>query len=1245
MVKAASVARDRGFVYFRRREAPPLSRLRAMGEAEEQVPALSFIESGAVFTFGKCKFAENVPSKFWFKNDKPLHISCGDEHTSVVTENGKLYMFGSNNWGQLGFGSKNAVNKPTCVKALKPEKVKLAACGRNHTLICTEQGNVYAAGGNSEGQLGLGDTEERSTFHLISFFTKQHKIKQLAAGSYTSAVLTEDGQLVMWGDNSEGQIGLGDKAYVSVPHQVDIGKPVSCISCGYYHSALITQDGELYTFGEPENGKLGLSPKQLKNHKLPQLVSGISGKVSKVACGGGHTVVLAEGDVYTFGLGQYGQLGHGTFVFETSEPKTVDHLGKHKICHIACGENHTALITENGLMYTFGDGRHGKLGLGEENYTNQFVPTLCSNFLRFIVHSVACGGCHMLVFASPRHKESDKRHTTDQNEHSLSKIFTEIGEDTLEIETFHRTLSARVRRREKEKSPEQFNRLVRTLPPLGESFLKPASNGISATVPLGISRANHSESQTAEREKEAESAFDYETGDKKEENSGTDESSTEDDSDENEGRTLGDTTDVLNMTHVMRLNPSDQTLELAPIQKDKKKNKNAKVNIDGKGGLKKSDLSQVQKGLKSDETSSEVEPTHSECLGEDHTTEKSSYDAFVRKIKAGKNYTKTKSEQSIAVSAMKCDTQQTLIKEFKGMKRKEVGEINSRLTQQEIPLSLSRDDRTDTLFVDHQEEKAKAKAMKPDKCGTIYVEATESKKQQSELKHKEKIMKQIAVTVSSSSSEETSNGSAKYVLQINQYNYENMSQSEMKIKNRNIQQDEKQYAYKKRGHFEDTSEQEEIDKRMNIEEKSDKDVQTEDNMESKEGSEKSEMVVEEAEGEEQDEKVSEKESEGDGGENVISENHKEDVIVAMDRDEEDQLQSDAENRAKLEDGLEGNHQVRSPEEKNDTDAEQEENEEEALEEVEKEGKSENIPEGTFVDGIVEEEQEKHSWEKEQEKVNEEEKEESYEESRDGKEEVGEGKGDGKEQKAEEKESEKENEEGEEEEGEGMEEEENMEEEGIEEEEDEEEDETEEEAEAEEEGVEEEEEEVGEMMEEEEEVEEEEEEEEGVEEDEEEQKSVEEEEIEEEEEAEEEEEEEAEEEEEEEAEEEEEEEEDLEEEGKEEENEEEMENKSVEESERGEEEEEEEEDEDEVKKKDSQEEGEDEHEEEEEEEEKVGRKAKGHKQQDNNKSRKLETNGKIKIPKQKVTSKQHAVNGLQHSQQFWNNVLPHYLTLK
>ncbi|NXL84619.1 RPGR regulator, partial [Alectura lathami] len=517
-------------------------------------------ESGAVFTFGKSNFAENTPSKFWFKNDKPVHISCGDEHTAVVTGNGKLYMFGSNNWGQLGLGSKTTVSKPTCVKALKPEKTKLAVCGRNHTLVYTEKGNVYAAGGNSEGQLGLGDTEERTTFHLISFFTDQHKIKQLAAGSYTSAAVTEDGQLFVWGDNSEGQIGLADKAYVCVPCQVDVGKPVSSVSCGYYHSALITGDGELYTFGEAENGKLGLLPEQLKNNRVPQPVLGIMEKVNKVACGGEHTVVLTETDVYTFGLGQYGQLGHGTLLFETSVPKSVKHLKRRKIRNITCGENHTAVIAENGLMFTFGDGRHGKLGLGEENFANQFDPALCSNFLSFTVLLVACGGCHMLVFATPRPKESEEILFEDLYESRLIATVSKLSGDSLVTNTLQLT-SARMRRRERERSPEQFTQMARTLPPLGEHFLKSPLHVTSNTSPPCFLATSFPKAEPAEerrREKEGNHQKDE-----------PDEGSTEDSDTENNYRNLGDTTDILNMTHVMKLNSSDQSLKLSPIQKQK----------------------------------------------------------------------------------------------------------------------------------------------------------------------------------------------------------------------------------------------------------------------------------------------------------------------------------------------------------------------------------------------------------------------------------------------------------------------------------------------------------------------------------------------------------------------------------------------------------------------------------------------------------------------------------------------------
>ncbi|NXH20532.1 RPGR regulator, partial [Bucco capensis] len=512
-------------------------------------------ESGAVFTFGKSKFAEDIPSKFWFKNDKPVLISCGDEHTAIVTGNGKLYMFGSNNWGQLGLGSKNTVSKPTCVKALKPEKPKLAVCGRNHTLVYTEKGNVYAAGGNSEGQLGLGDTEERTTFHVISFFTKQHKIKQLAAGSYTSAAVTEDGQLFVWGDNSEGQLGLADEACVSIPCQVDVGKPVSFVSCGYYHSALITGDGELYTFGEPENGKLGLLPEQLKNNRVPQPVLGIMEKVNKVACGGEHTVVLTETDVYTFGLGQYGQLGHGTFLFETSLPKSVKHLRRHKICNITCGESHTAVIAENGLMFTFGDGRHGKLGLGQENFTNHFEPTLCYNFLRFTVLLVACGGCHMLVFAAPRPKGSEEVLLEDLSEGSVTATLCELSGDLVLTKPWQLT-AARLRRRERERSPEQLIRMTQTLPPLGGSFWRCSLPVPSHTSPLSSSArlpkagpVRKGKNHQKEEPGEGSAAGDSEN--------------------ENHDRNLGDTTDILNMTHAMTLNPSDQSLELSPLQKQK----------------------------------------------------------------------------------------------------------------------------------------------------------------------------------------------------------------------------------------------------------------------------------------------------------------------------------------------------------------------------------------------------------------------------------------------------------------------------------------------------------------------------------------------------------------------------------------------------------------------------------------------------------------------------------------------------
>ncbi|XP_047195147.1 X-linked retinitis pigmentosa GTPase regulator isoform X3 [Hippoglossus stenolepis] len=590
------------------------------GEAEDEIP-----ESGAVFTFGKSKFADNVPSKFWLKNDVPLKIACGDEHTALITENGKLFMFGSNNWGQLGLGSKLTVNKPTCVKALKSEKVQHVACGRNHTLICTAQGKVYTSGGNSEGQLGLGDCEERTAFQRVHFLDSHGPIKMLAAGSNTSAALTESGKLFMWGDNAEGQIGLGKESHATSPQEVSVGQPISWVSCGYYHSALVTVDGDLYTFGERDSGKLGLGTGQLPRHRVPQVVKSIKEPVTQVACGGGHTVALTEDDVYTFGLGQFGQLGHGTFTFECRMPHLVEHFRKGRVRHVACGENHTALVTDGGLLYTFGDGRHGKLGLGEENFTNQFKPTLCPRFLKYNVQAAVCGGCHMVVLAQPRDQTcSDVTlEEDDVTEVYLERPYVELLGDTGDSSTLQRSLSARVRRRERERSPEQFGTMFRTLPAMTPGYLHPPLPVSSHTIPPRLPELTHRKVLNgAHRHGSTGSNHQAQTG-------GDTDSLVESLTDTDSVKGLGETTDFLNMTHVMKMDPSDKTLTLSPVQKDltnpfKTRSKGEEEEDEEKegdgGNVQDDEVEEVEEEEEND-TSAETEEPSSQSL--EDLTEKS----------------------------------------------------------------------------------------------------------------------------------------------------------------------------------------------------------------------------------------------------------------------------------------------------------------------------------------------------------------------------------------------------------------------------------------------------------------------------------------------------------------------------------------------------------------------------------------------------------------------------------------------
>ncbi|XP_043257878.1 X-linked retinitis pigmentosa GTPase regulator-like [Colletes gigas] len=364
-------------------------------------------ETGAVFTIGRSRFADNIASHFFIRRDPVVFITCGDEHSAVICQTGRLFVFGSNDWGQLGLGHKNHISKPSCVKILKPQKVTHVACGRAHTLICTGAQKLFTCGSDQEGQLGRGTSAigdyASSPVLVYDSGLAGAKIVQVAAGSYHSLALTDDGVVLAWGSNLEGQLGLPDiSGLVNKPTKVHITEPVKQISAGYYHSAFLTESGLVYVCGESESGKLGIDAK-FSSQAAPKQMQ-LPCPAMHVACGGHHTLILAEnGNLYCTGNNSSGQLGLGINVTELFTPKLLPRgaLQNETITRIACGESHTAIVTESGKLFTCGDGRHGKLGL-EENENNVHELTFAPRYKEVFVTNVACGGCHTILVAQRR---------------------------------------------------------------------------------------------------------------------------------------------------------------------------------------------------------------------------------------------------------------------------------------------------------------------------------------------------------------------------------------------------------------------------------------------------------------------------------------------------------------------------------------------------------------------------------------------------------------------------------------------------------------------------------------------------------------------------------------------------------------------------------------------------------------------------------------------------------------------------
>nr|XP_020140155.1 E3 ISG15--protein ligase HERC5-like isoform X1 [Microcebus murinus] len=212
------------------------------------------------------------------------------------------------------------------IKLGKKMKIHSMDQGTEHLVILSSDGKLFE----------YNYSIEHARFQSI---LREKNIIQITCGDYHSLALSKGGELFAWGQNLHGQLGLGSTfPSTPTPQMVDrlAGVPLVQISAGEAHSMALSMSGNIYSWGNNEFGQLGLG--HTENKDSPSLIEALDNqKVEFLTCGGFHTALLTkDGLVFTFGAGQYGQLGHGSTQNEL-RPRLVTELTGKRVTQIACG--------------------------------------------------------------------------------------------------------------------------------------------------------------------------------------------------------------------------------------------------------------------------------------------------------------------------------------------------------------------------------------------------------------------------------------------------------------------------------------------------------------------------------------------------------------------------------------------------------------------------------------------------------------------------------------------------------------------------------------------------------------------------------------------------------------------------------------------------------------------------------------------------------------------------------------------
>ncbi|XP_031268137.1 ultraviolet-B receptor UVR8-like [Pistacia vera] len=312
---------------------------------------------------------------------------AGPGHSIAVTSKGVVYTFGSNSSGQLGHGSTEEECRPRPIRSLQGIRIIQAAAGAGRTMLISDAGQVYAFGKDSfgEAEYGTQGTKMVATPQLVESL-KNIFVVQAAIGNFFTAVLSREGRVYTFSWGNDARLGHQTEPTDLEPHPL-LGAleniPVIQIAAGYcYLLALACQPSgmSVYSVGCGLGGKLGHGSRTDEKHpRIIEQFQHLNLQPMVVAAGAWHAAVVGrDGRVCTWGWGRYGCLGHGNEECE-SVPKVVEALNQVKAVHVATGDYTTFVVSDDGDVHSFGCGESASLGhnaLAAEGQGNRHANVL-----------------------------------------------------------------------------------------------------------------------------------------------------------------------------------------------------------------------------------------------------------------------------------------------------------------------------------------------------------------------------------------------------------------------------------------------------------------------------------------------------------------------------------------------------------------------------------------------------------------------------------------------------------------------------------------------------------------------------------------------------------------------------------------------------------------------------------------------------------------------------------------------------